>query len=260
MRTARWAGILFATMMGFGFPFESLGFDHLHSRFAALLNTHVKDGWVDYPTLKADKTNLTAYLDELAAVKESEFQKWSEAQQLAFLYNVYNATTLQLICDHYPVTSIKKIGGLLKGPWSLEVVRVWGKIITLDELEHGIIRRRYHEPRGHFALVCAARSCPPLRSKPYVADQLSEQLDDQGRTFLLQREKNRVDAANRTLYLSPIFKWFAEDFRLKSPTVQAFVQPYLPPADVGTARLSEFSIRYTDYDWSLNDSARRNAK
>ncbi|MCI0351582.1 MAG: DUF547 domain-containing protein, partial [Acidobacteriales bacterium] len=201
-------------------PIAAFGFDHLHSRYAVVLKIHVKDGWVDYTALKAAKTNLTAYLDELAAVKESEFQKWSEPQQLAFLYNLYNAATLQLVCDHYPVAGIKMIGGLLKGPWSLEVVRVWGKTITLDDLEHGIIRKRYQEPRSHFALVCAARSCPPLRTEPYVAERLSAQLDDQGRTFLRQREKNRVDAANRTLYLSPIFKWFEEDFRVKSPTVQ----------------------------------------
>ncbi len=174
------------------------------------------------------------------------------AQQLAFLINLYNATTLQLITHHYPVKSIKKIGGWFTSPWSLPVVRVWGGTNSLDWLEHEIIRARYAEPRFHFALVCAARGCPPLRAEPFVSTRLEEQLDDQGRIFMGQTEKNRFNEPARTLHLSPIFKWFREDFLADAESIQAFVGRYWNPAEAGKLGQTRLRIRYTDYDWSLN--------
>src|ERR1051326_887668 len=206
------------------------GFDHSHALFDKVLKAHVKDALVNYPALKASPKDLNAYLDQLAGVSEADFQKWTEKQQLAFLINLYNAATLRLITDNYPIASIKKIGGLLSGPWKQEVVRLFGQITTLDHLEHQVLRKKYTEPRVHFAIVCAAHGCPPLRSEAYVAEQLDAQLDDQGRKFLGTAAKNSVDARARTLYLSPIFKWFSEDFEKKSGTVQKFVAPFFPDA------------------------------
>ena len=143
---------------------------------------------------------------------EVEFNRWTQPQQLAFLINLYDAATLKLIVEHYPVKSIKDIGNFFKGPWKQEVVPLLGKTVTLDYLEHGVLRKKYAEPRIHFAIVCAAKGCPPLRAEAFVADRLNEQLDDQGRVFLGPKEKNRWDTHARVLYLSPIFKWFSEDF------------------------------------------------
>ena len=193
---------------------------------------------------------------KVASVAEPDFKRWTEPQQLAFLINAYNAYTLQLIIDHHPVKSIKDIGGLLKGPWDQPVVRLFGRTLTLNHLEHEIIRKDYPDPRIHFALVCAARGCPPLRDEVYVADRLEEQLDDQARQFLATPAKNRVDAGTRTVYLSPIFKWYGADFEKKHGSVLAALQPYWPKASASALAQGGFKIRYTDYDWSLNHTTR----
>lgn len=232
-------------------------FDQTHAAFNALLKKHVRDGWVDYAALKADPKPLNAYLDSLAALSEKDFNRWPEKERFAFLINLYNAATLKLIVDHYPVKSIKDIGGFLSSPWKQEVVRVFGKVTTLGEVEHGIIRARYHDARAHFALVCAAKGCTPLRAEAYVAARLDEQLDDQGRIFFGQAQKNRVDAGARTVYLSPIFKWFSEDFEKKSGSVLKFAEAFLPVKDRQALATGGFKIKYTDYDWSLNDQARK---
>ncbi|MDA1274558.1 MAG: DUF547 domain-containing protein [Verrucomicrobia bacterium] len=227
-------------------------FDHGHASYDQLLKQRVSDGWVDYAALKADSRPLRNYLNQLASVSEAEFRAWNEKERLAFLFNLYNAATLQLILDHYPVKSIKDIGGFFSGPWKQKVVRAFGRVFTLEHLEHEIIRKELNEPRAHFSLVCAAKGCPPLRSEAYVAKRLDEQLDDQGRIFMRQRDKNRVDAGSRTLYLSPIFKWFSGDFEAKSGSVLNFVKPYFSKAEQLALNGGEFSIRYTDYDWTLN--------
>jgi len=233
-------------------------FDHSYAQFDAVLKKHVRNARVDYPALKAGRAPLDATLKQFGAVTEGEFGRWTQPQQLAFLINLYNAATLQLIIDHYPLRSIKDIGNILKGPWKQEVVPLLGHTTTLDYLEHGVLRKRYNEPRVHFAIVCASIGCPPLRAEAYTADRLDAQLADQGRAFLQTPEKNRVDAADGTLFLSPIFKWFSEDFEKKSGSVVAFVTPFFAPADQSVLRTRrDLKIRYTDYDWSLNDLKRR---
>ena len=243
---------LLACLLFAAFAARAVAFDHAHARLAKVLATHVTDGAVDYAALKSSPAGLAAYLDELAAVKEAEFKAWKQPQQLAFLLNLYNAATLRLITDHYPVKSIKDTGSLFKGPWKQEIVRLWGRTTTLDEVEHGILRARYAEPRVHFALVCAAKSCPPLRSEPYVADTLDAQLTDQARRFFAQPAKNRVEAATDTLWLSPIFDWFRADFTKDGRTLEEFVAPFFGVADAKRIRAGGLRVKFTDYDWSLN--------
>jgi len=232
-------------------------FDHTHALFDKVLQNHVRDALVSYRALKSNSTHLNHYLDTLAAVKEPEFNQWTRSQQLAFLINLYNASTLKLIIDHYPVASIKKIGNIFKGPWDQPVVRLFGKVTDLDALENKVLRKKYDEPRIHFALVCAALGCPPLRSEAYTADKLDEQLDDQGRIFLAQKKKNWVDVKEHKVYLSPIFKWYDDDFEEKSGSVLNFVTPYFPEAVQRDLRHDRFRVRYSDYDWSLNDAERQ---
>ena len=229
-------------------------FDHTHAALDRVLKARVKNERVDYVALKKDSKDLDAWLKSAGAVTEAEFNRWTQPQQLAFLINLYNAATLKLIVDHYPVKSIKDIGNVFKGPWKQEVVPLLGKTVTLDYLEHGVLRKKYTEPRVHFAIVCAAKGCPPLRAEAFVADKLNEQLDEQGRIFLGTQEKNRWDAGARVLYLSPIFKWFSEDFEKKSGSVVKFVAPYFPAeAQKQIQAAKSPDIRYTDYDWSLNE-------
>lgn len=231
-------------------------FDHTHAGFARVLAAHVTNGVVDYAALKTVPAELDSYLAGLAAVPKTDFEKWSRDQRLAFLINLYNAATLKLIVDHHPVASIRKIGGLLKGPWKQEVVGFQGGRITLDRLEHELIRPVFAEPRIHFALVCAARSCPPLRSEPFVAARLGAQLDDQARLFLAQSAKNRIDRAAKTLWLSPIFDWYASDFTQGGRPLVEYVADFMSSADAAELKTGSYRIRHTDYDWTLNDRAR----
>jgi len=225
----------------------SLDFDHIHSSLDIILKTHVQNGSVNYSTLQKDSSQLTQYLDQIALVSKDQFDQWNKAQQLAFLINLYNAQTLSLIVQHYPVNSIKDIKEWFKGPWDIRCVRLFGKIITLNQLEHEIIRKNYQEPRVHFALVRAARSCPPLRPESFNYLELNEQLENQGKLFFIQEKKNRIDHDSKTIYLSPIFKWFKEDFKsLKQFAIHYFSEEL-------TEDIENYNIKYTRYDWSLNE-------
>lgn len=230
-------------------------FDRSHAQLTQILRQHVREARVNYAALKKDSAGLNRYLDVLAAVSRDDFKNWTEAEQIAFLVNAYNAWTLRLIVDHHPVASIRRIGGWFSGPWDQKIVRLFGTTITLDDLEHKMLRGDYAEPRVHFALVCAAKGCPPLRDEAYTGARLNEQFDDQARRFLGDPAKNRVDAARRTVFLSPVFKWFAGDFERKSGSVLAGVAAYWPP-EARAALRDDFKIRYTDYDWSLNEQIR----
>ena len=227
-------------------------FDHSHSAFTDILQKHLKDDMVDYANVKKNPAELNAYLDTLANVQESAFKKWNKNQQMAFLINLYNAATLKLIVDHYPLKSIKDIGSILKGPWKQEVVRLFGKRVTLDHVEHGLLRKNYDEARIHFAVNCASIGCPALRPEAFQAAKLDAQLEEQTRAFLADNTRNRLDAKNKTLYLSPIFNWFEEDFVKKSGSVEKFVAPYFNNTDRAVIQRGGIKIKNTDYDWNLN--------
>ncbi len=220
-------------------------FDHAHNSLNTVLKTYVNsDGMVDYKSLKANRGDLDSYLKSTAAVSESDYNGWSESTRLAFLINVYNAETLQLIIDNYPVKSIKKIGSILGTPWDVKSVSLFGETTTLNYVEHSILRKKYTEPRVHFAIVCAAMGCPPLRNEAFVAERLDAQLTSQAKTFLGQSSKNRIEG--NTLYLSTIFKWFGGDFTKGGKSVPEYIDPYIDGDTKGK------KIKYTDYDWSLN--------
>jgi len=228
-------------------------FDHSHAAFDQVLRTQVRDGLVNYAALKAAPRPLDDYLDQLAAVPAAEFAGWAERDRLAFLINLYNAATLKLIIAEYPVKSIRSIGWIPGSAWKRKFVRFTGRTISLDEVEHGIIRQQYPDARVHFALVCAARGCPILRSEAYSGAKLNAQLDEQGRGFLGDPVKNRVDAATRTAHLSPIFKWFSGDFEASAGSVLKFAAPFFPAEARRALAAGDFKVRHTDYDWSLNE-------
>jgi len=229
-------------------------FNQTHALLTGVLTKVVKDARVDYAALKAHPQDLNRHLDQVAAVSKAEFRQWSESQQIAFLVNAYNAYTLRLILDHYPLKSIKDIAGFFSGPWDQPVVKLFGESITLNRLEHKILRVDYAEPRIHFALVCAAKGCPPLRGEAYTGARLDEQLTDQAKQFLATPDKNRVETTEREVYLSPIFKWYGGDFEKKSGSVLAALKPWWPAQPA--AGYEKFRIRHTDYDWSLNEQSK----
>ena len=223
-----------------------------HSQFNDVLQSHVQAGMVDDGALKKDRVKLDQYLEACAKVNKATFQSWSDDEQLALLINLYNAATLQLIIDNYPVDSIKDIGSFFTGPWDQEFVELLGETITLNTLEHEIIRKDYDEPRIHFVLVCAAISCPKLRGSAYTGENLEKELKEETQRFLQDRTRNRYDAAADTLYLSSIFRWYGGDFKGHGPSLQEYLKPYLPKA-AGERVTASTRIRYQSYDWSLND-------
>lgn len=229
------------------------GFDHEHQLLTEVLQSRVSDGRVDYAGLKRSPAKLNAYLESLAEVPKAEYDEWTRDQRMAFLINLYNAATLDLIVDHYPVESIKDIGGFFGSPWGQEVVSLWGDKTTLDHVEHGLLRPEFEEARIHFAVNCASIGCPDLRREAYQADKLDAQLEQQTRAFLRDRSRNRYEAAEDTLYLSPIFKWYSEDFVEASGSVADFVGPYMKAAGRQAVERGDPSIRYTSYDWDLNE-------
>ncbi|MCM2305020.1 MAG: DUF547 domain-containing protein [Elusimicrobia bacterium] len=234
--------LLLASSAGAAAPSSSLD---------AALAARVRGGLVDYAGLKKDPAGLDAWLAAAAKTDAGEFALRSRDERLAFLINLYNAATLRLILDHYPVDSIRKIGPAWdrSRAWKLPVVKVFGRAVTLDALEHEMIRPVFGEPRVHFALVCAAKGCPPLRSEAYDGARLNDQLDDQARAFLAQKSKNDAGRAGGPVRLSPIFKWYMEDFGGSKASVLRFVSKWLPVED-GRA------VAWSDYDWSLNEDKR----
>lgn len=231
-----------------------------HSPFDALLHKHVMNGMVNYDGFKA-APEFTAYLKTLASTDPSTMGR---NEQLAYWINAYNAYTIQLIVSHNETESIRNINKTLflklKGPWAEPLAKVGGKDYTLDDIEHKIIRPTYKEPRIHFALVCAAMGCPPLRSEAYTGAKLETQLDDQGVQFIMKSPtKNRVDVASKTLHHSMIFGYYKEDFGGSIQGSAKFMAKWFPEGPEKQLLMSgDFKAVQTDYDWTLNSQS--NAK
>ncbi|MDP4624601.1 MAG: DUF547 domain-containing protein [Akkermansiaceae bacterium] len=227
-----------------------LAFDHSHAKFTEVLKANVKGDNINYAAIHKAPDKLGSYLVDLAAVGKSEYGKWSDDQKMAYLINLYNAATLKLIIDEYPVKSIRDIDS----PWKQNRVKLFGKYTSLDHIEHEMLRKDFSDPRIHFGVNCASVGCPSLRAEAFQADKLSAQLDEQARNFLSSSSKNRVDSKNGILYLSSIFDWFKGDFVKKSGSVEKFIAPYLSGGDRKAVEGGNLKVKYTEYDWSLNKS------
>ena len=249
---------------------QSPGFDHGHASWTTLLRQHVRlvrsgqATQVAYAGFKADRAALKAYLDSLSAVTRAAFAGWPRAERQAFLINAYNAFTVELILTRYPdLKSIKDLGSLLSSPWKPKWITLLGNQVSLDDIEHAMLRKRgdYDDPRVHFAVNCASIGCPALREEAFVAARLEAQMDEQTVRFMSDRTRNRWNAQRGRLELSKIFDWYGEDFRLGHRgigSLQAFAARYADqladaPADRERIRAGGVDIAYTDYDWALND-------
>lgn len=244
---------------------QAAPFDHRHAAWNGLLERHVH--WVragvastvDYPALAGERHALDGYLAQLSAVSPAEFNGWSRDQRLAFLINAYNAFTVRLILDHYPLESIKDIGSLFSSPWERRFIALLGQTLSLDDLEHRLIRQSgvYDEPRIHFVVNCASIGCPALRPQAMVAEQLEEQLEDSLRRFLSDRQRNRYDRQANRLLISKIFDWYGEDFARQAGSVSRYLAAradWLSDAPADRQRIRQgVGLGYLDYDWSLNN-------
>ena len=229
-----------------------------HTAFDGLLRQHVVNGMVDYDAFKA----APAFGAYLAALGKQDPALLPRDEQLALWINAYNAYTIQLIVSHGETKSIRNInksfGLKLKGPWGEPLAKVGGKSFTLDDIEHKIIRPTYKEPRIHFALVCAAMGCPPLRKEAYTGARLNAQLEDQGTVFLLKSpEKNRVDVATKTFYHTMILAYYKADFGGSLKSGAKYVAHWYPMGSPERALLESGALKTveTNYDWALNSQA-----
>lgn len=238
--------------------FSQVIFSQQHQIFSDVLSKHVKNGLVDYKGLEKEN-NLNKYLKQLSSTNPD---KLSHNEKLAFWINAYNAFTLQVVRDNYPVKSItdlhtggKVIGYLLgKTVWDKEFISINDKKYSLNDIEHKILRKM-NEPRIHFAIVCASISCPELRNEAFEADKIDAQLQEQTTKFLNDKTRNHFDLKNRKAYISEIFNWFGEDFGKTDENILKFIANYLK-GDLSTdikSNTSKWKISFNDYDWKLNE-------
>ncbi len=221
-----------------------------HSTFDKLLKKHVNDkGLVNYKGFKADVKVLDQYLDMLS--KNPPASSWGKNEEMAYWINAYNAFTIKDVVKHYPIKSIKDIGSAIQipfvtTPWAEKFFTIGGEKMSLDNIEHGTLRKKYNDPRIHFALVCASISCPRLRNEAFTADKLEAQLNDQGSDFLNNPAKNKIskDASK----LSKYFDWYKGDWKDGGQSVVKWVNKY------STTKINDNTkIDYMDYNWNLNE-------
>jgi hypothetical protein len=243
------------------------GADFNHNEWDNLLQEHVRvlDGGavtqVDYDGMLADRDTLRTYLRGLATIEQEEFDSWPVDHQLAFLINAYNSWTVELVLTGYPgLDSIKDLGALFQSPWEKRFIPLLGKERTLDEIEHQLIRGsgRYNDPRIHFAVNCASIGCPALRAEAYGGSELQRQLGEATALFLKDRNRNRL--VDEVLEISPIFKWYGEDFSRGWKDVSslaAFLADHA--ADLGLTESEReklvngnIKIKFLRYNWKLN--------
>jgi hypothetical protein len=219
-----------------------------HQSFDRVLQAHVQDGVVDYPAILVDP-RFVQYLEDLDRVDPNRLPK---DEQLALWVNAYNAYAIKGILDGYsPGTWVGRYRYFIGRTY-----RVGGAALNLYDLERDILIAQFHEPRMHFAIVCASASCPRLQPWAYNGAQLNRQLEQGAREFINDPSRNRFDRANRVAYLSKIFDWFTEDFEAQAGSLQRYVAQYVSdPVLAQELATVPYRIEFLDYDWNLNGPA-----
>jgi hypothetical protein len=255
-----------------GAPAAADGFDHGYAAYGEVLSRYVRPPQVDYAALKAGRDLLDRAVAGFATPAAQDEAAWSREQRMAFWINAYNAFTLRAIVDHYPIrsgwftlqprNSIRQIDGV----WTKLTWQAAGRSVTLDDIEHRILRPTFKDARIHFAVNCASIGCPPLAAVPYRPGTLGAQLDEAARTYLASAEGLRIDGD--TFRVSSIFKWYGDDFVAEyapivpgdraagERAVLGAIARYGPAAAAARARSGGAAIAFLDYNWSLNDTSR----
>jgi hypothetical protein len=242
---------------------NALPFDTSYTAYRSVLDDFVRGGKVDYAALAAEREALDIFVSQLAGLDSDEFSSWNRERRLALWINAYNAITLRSITDHYPVATIRDIDGV----WNETFWQVAGRLVTLDQIEHEIIRPTFGDPRIHFAVNCASEGCPPLAQEAYRGSTLDAQLDASARRFVEDTSYTRIDATGGVVKISQIFKWFAEDF-IRTEEVdgdfsyldtaqRAAMQFIYKHGDESVRTMLDsrevWKVEYLNYDWALND-------
>ena len=216
-----------------------------------MLHTYVDSGTVDYR--KWQEESAQSLQQWLRKVSEVDVEALAEREVIAFLLNIYNALTINQVLQKYPIGTIRpKVLGVPNWPSFLaffkkEIYTLGNRALSLDNIEHDILRAKYSEPRIHFALVCASTGCPLIRDNAYLPEKLEMQLEEDVHRFINNPEKVSYDAPSKTLYCSKIFKWYESDFLTQSDSVVGYIQKY-----ISVEIDADPKIEYLPYDWSLN--------
>ena len=234
-------------------------FDHTHRRWNEVLKLHVKGDRFDYAALGKQRVEFDAYLEELGAVVRADFEGWTKPQRFAFWINAYNAFTILKVINNLPLDSIRDLdksfglNTVFEQEWiPLKALHPSGKSkrLSLNDIEHAILRERFKDARIHAAVNCASISCPPLLGEAFVPERLNAQLDAQMRAFVADRVRNAFSRDKNTVRLSKIFDWFADDFKRDAESVRDYLVRYASEADA--AFLREAKFKFASYDWDLN--------
>ncbi len=221
-----------------------------HEIYSKLLKKNVSaQGQVNYKGFIKDSVELNKYLKILSITPPEK--TWSRNEQMAYWINAYNAFTIKLITKYYPVKSIKEIGSSIQipfvnTPWDIKFITIGKDKMDLNNIEHGILRKKFDDPRVHMVLVCASKSCPILLNEAYEANRLDEQFTKQTKAFLTDPYRNKI--SQDSPQLSMIFKWYGMDFNKNGKSVSDFVNTYSSVKIKPDAKIS-----YIEYDWNLNE-------
>jgi len=253
--------------------FAQNSFDH--QAFDSLLQLYVNEkGLVNYQAIKQERL-LTIYLKQLESLNPQEFESWDRAKKMAFWINAYNAITIEGIARNYPIkygnlmarvrfpqNSIRQIGNF----WDTVFIKVMGKEITLNQIEHEILRKEFADARIHAVLVCAALGCPLLENKAFFPHNLDERLDQANVNFINNPDKVKLDTEKNVLYLSSILDWYHDDFEVSQQNEEIlhrydskyrgvidFILTYLPQEKREYIEKNSPKLQFLDYDWTLNE-------
>ena len=246
-------------------------FDQSYADYGALIAAHLSGDRVDYAVLVSNRAALDRVVAAFAGVTAADEAAWPQTQRMAYWINAYNLFTLRAIADHYPIrggwlslypkNSIRQISGV----WTVLRWNAADRRVTLDDIEHKILRPQFQDPRVHFAVNCASVGCPPLASEPFRGDRLDRQLDAAAVRYLAR--PTGLVVSGMTLRLSSIFKWYGSDFDARfsasgpagrtgtERALLGLVATYGPPAARLVAQQPGARIAFFDYDWTLNDTA-----
>ncbi|MBJ02182.1 MAG: hypothetical protein CMK00_04835 [Planctomycetes bacterium] len=262
MKTLLFMFVFQASVLAFTLPAQAPTelFDHDHPVWDELLAGHVHaGGMVDYRGLAKQRGRLDPYLESLQAVTAKEYATWENKEREAFWINAYNAYTVLLILDNYPVESIRDLGGFFSPVWKKRFIPLQHlapghkKTLSLDEVEHGILAGTARQPLFHFAIVCASASCPELRPEAYTAAKLDGQLAEAGRGFLADKSKNAARVRDGKLRISKIFDWSKGELKAFPGGIRGLLLEYGPQEMLITLKDANVPLAYLDYDWSINE-------
>jgi hypothetical protein len=252
LRTVRWGLIIIGLFVGYGIAGTEKA--NLHQDFNEILQQYVVGDKFDYDALYQNKQDLQKLYNYVDLLERQNPDSWSENEALAYWINLYNAATIELVLKNYPVKSIKDIGFLFSSPWKRKVVKVNGKELSLDDIEHKIIRKKFKDARIHFALNCASLGCPPISNTAFTPAELDKQLDAACKRAI--RSSKWVKITDNEIWVTKVFDWYKDDFVAYAGSVREFIARYRPE-DRDKIMDENRELKIMDYDWSLNKVAKQ---